>query len=302
MALINRDYIPALLRPGANTIYGDYNVFPDLWTKIYAHNVAKHAVEYDVEIQGLPLATKKPEGSPTFLADMKQAYITAYTIYTYSIGFQITREAIEDNVYQDQFPQQALNLRNSMSTLKNTNGAYVFNNATNLNSVGNDGEPLLSTKHPTAQGTLANTFSNGVGLNETSLEEAITMIKQWTNVAGLPIDLSARKLLVPTGLNYQASRLLNTAYRTGTANHDISAIVHDKHIPGGFIVNRFITNPGFWGLITDHPNGFKYFSKVKANVDFLTDTNTDNVMVRILERYAMGYTSWRGFFGSIGAS
>lgn len=302
MALINRDFIPSLLRPGANTIYTDLNVYPDLWKEIYSQNIAKHAVEYDIEMQGLPIATQKPEGAPTGMGDMKQVYSTPYTVYTYSIGFQITAEAIMDNLYEDEFPQQALNLRNSMSTLKNTIGAAVFNNADNILSIGNDQLPLLSTQHPTSTGTLANTFSNGVGLNETALEEAMTIIKQWTNVAGLPIDLSPRKLLVPTALRYQASRLLNSQYRTGTGNNDISAIVHDSHIPGGYIVNRFINNPGFWGIITDYANGFKYFSKEKPNIDFINDVNTDNVTVRIKERYAMGYTGWRCFFGTIGAS
>ena len=302
MALINRDVIPALLRPGADEIFTDQNIFPELWKEIYKQRVARYATEYDYELQGLPLGELKDEGAPGALGDMKQLYSTAYTVYTYSMGFQITMEAIMDNLYEDEFPQQALNLRNSLMTLKNTVGASVFNNADNFNSIGSDGQPLLSTQHPTSEGTLANTFSQGVGLNETSIEEAITIMRNWVSAAGLRINQRPHKLLVTPSYEFQASRILNSQYRTNTGNNDISALVHDKHIPGGYIVNPFITNPGFWGIITDNPHGFKYYNKLKPTIDFKNDTSTDNVLVKMLERYAMGYTSWRCFFGSIAAS
>lgn len=301
MALINTTYITSLLRPGAHAIIGNYNVYPDLWKEIYAEFNSDKAVEYEIEMQGLPIAEKKAQGAPVTMGDMRQVYTTPYIHTVYGIGFQITKEAITDNLYKDQFPQQLMNLRNSLSTLKNTNGAYVFNNALNINSTGSDGQPLLSTAHPTSGGVLANTFTNGVGLNEASLEAAITIIKGWTNVAGLRINHSPLKLLVPQSYAYQASRLLNTQFRTGTADHDISAIYHDKYLPGGFIVNQFILNQGSWGIITDEPNGFKYFSKEKAEVDFITDTLTDNVSVRMTERYSMGYSNWRCYFGVISA-
>jgi hypothetical protein len=301
MAIINRSYITSLLRPGLHAVFGDFETYPDLWKEIYSQHTSDKAVEYEIELQGLPLAQLKPDGAPVAMGQMNQVYETQYINSFYGIGFQITRAAIEDNLYKDQFPQQALNLRNSLSTVKNTNGAYLFNNAFNANSTGSDGQPLCSTQHPTAQGTLANTFSNGVGLNESSLEDAITIIKSWTNVAGLRINMSPVKLLVPQAGAFQASRILNSQYRTGTTNNDINAIVHDKYLPGGFIVNQFILNPNFWGILTDEANGFKYFQRSKVDIDFITDPNTDNVTVRAIERYAMNFSNWRAFFGSVGA-
>lgn len=301
MATINRGYIESLLRPGLHAVFGNYEVYPDLWKEIYSQHTSDKAVEYEVEIRGLGLAQLKPDGAPVFMGDMGQQWESQYVNNFYGIGFQITRATIEDNLYKEQFPQQAMNLRNSLSTVKNTNGAYIFNNAFNANSTGSDGQPLASTQHPTATGTLANTFTNGVGLNESSLEDAITIIKSWTNVAGLRINMSPLKVLVPQANAFQISRILNSQYRTGTANNDINAIVHDKYIPGGFIVNQFLVNPNFWGILTDEPNGFKYFNRSKADVDFITDPNTDNVTVRIIERYSMGYSNWRGGFFSIGA-
>jgi hypothetical protein len=301
MATINRSYIQSLLRPGLYSVFGNYDVYPDLWKEIYSQHVSDKAVEYIVEIQGLGLAQLKPEGNPVALSDMKQFQESSFVNQTYGIGFVITREALRDNQYPDQFPQQALNLRNSLSTVKNTNGAAVFNNAFNSLSTGADGQPLASTQHPTAVGTLANTFTDNPGLNESSLEDAITIIKGWTNAAGLRINTNALKLLVPQAGAFQASRLLNSQYRMDTGDNTISAIVHDKYIPGGFIANQFILNPKFWGVLTDEPNGFMYFSKEKLDVDFLTDSNTDNVTVRAIERYSFGYANWRGGFFALGA-
>lgn len=300
MATISRAYITSLLRPGANTIFGDWEIHGALWKDIYAQYTSNKSIEYDIEIQGLGMAQIKAEGAPFATGEMKQIYTTSYQMLTYGIGFTITREALLDNQYPDQFPQQAMNLRHSLEVVKNVNGAFPFNNALNPALTGSDGMPLLSSAHPTVNGALANTFTNYVGLNETTLEDLITMVKTWTNVAGLPINLSPVRLLVPPALQYQASRLLNGMDRTATANREISALVHDKYIPGGYSVNRFILNPGFWGFLTDEANGFKYFSKDKPEMDYICDPATNNVSVYMGERYGLGYSNWRSFAGSIG--
>lgn len=301
MATINRSYIQSLLRPGAYSIFGNYDVYPDLWKELYSQHKSDKAVEYVIEMQGLGLGQLKPEGNPVALGEMKQFQESAFINQTYGIGFVITREALKDNQYPDQFPQQALNLRTSLSTVKNTNAAALFNNAFNALSTGADGSSLASTTHATAIGTLSNTFTDNPGLNESSIEDAITIIKGWTNAAGLRINTNALKLLVPTAGGFQASRLLNSQYRMDTGDNTISAIVHDKYIPGGFVSNQFILNPKFWGLLTDEPNGLMYFSKEPLDIDFLTDPLTDNVTVRAIERYSFGYANWRCGFFALGA-
>lgn len=301
MALINRSNIQSLLRPGLKTVFGDYNVFPQLWKDIYSQHQSDKAVEYDMEMQGLPLAQIKADGAPVSSASMNQAYETAYVNQYYGISFQITRAAIMDNLYQAEFPQQALQLRNSLDTLKNINGAFLFNNAFSPASTVSDGQPLCSTTHPISTGTLPNTFSNGVQFNEAAVEDAITIIKSWANVAGLKINLNSVKALVPQSRAFDAARIFRSEFRTGTANNDINAIVHDKYMPGGYIVNQFIQNPNYWFILTDQPNGFKYMLREKLDIDFITDVVTDNVTVRAIERYAFGCSNWRAVFGSSGA-
>lgn len=297
----NRSDFPSLLRPDLADVFGDWNIFPALWKDIYKTHRSDKAVEYDMEMQGLGLAQLKADGGPVSSSGFNQAYQTSYVHQYYGTSFTITRAAIMDNLYQSQFPQQAMQLRNSLDTLKNINAAYIFNNAFNTNSTVSDGQPLCSTAHPISTGVLANTFTNGVGFTEAAVEDAITMIRSWYNQAGLQIDLKSVKALVPQKQAFNAARIFKSEYQTGTANNDINAIVHDKYMPGGYLVNQFITNPNSWFILTDEQHGFKYYLRENLDIDFITDIVTDNVTVRAIERYSFGCSNWRAVFGSVGA-
>lgn len=301
MAIINRSNIPTLLRPGLAAVFYDYNIYPHLWKEIYSQHRSDKAIEYEMEMQGLPLAQIKADGAPVSMATMQQAYETSYINQYYGIGFQITRGAIMDNQYASDFPQQSLQLRNSLDTLKNTNGAYIFNNAFNSKSTVSDGQFLCSTAHPILGGSLSNTFSNAVQFNEAAVEDAISLIKSWSSQSGLKINLNSIKALVPQSRAFDAARIFKSEFRTSTANNDINAIVHDKYMPGGYVVNQFLTSPNAWFILTDEPNGFKYYLRENLDVDFITDVTTDNVTVRAIERYSFGCSNWRAVFGSPGA-
>jgi hypothetical protein len=301
MALVNRSNIPSLLRPDLADVFGDWNVFPALWKDIYKIHRSDKAVEYEMEMQGLGLAELKTDGSPVASSSFQQAYQTSYVHQYYGLSFQITRAAIMDNLYKSQFPQQSMQLRNSLETLKNINAAYIFNNAFHKNSTVSDGKALCATDHPIATGVLANKFTNSVGFTEAAVEDAISLIRSWQNVAGLQIDLKSVKALVPQKLAFQAARIFKSEYQTGTANNDINALVHDKYMPGGYLVNQFLTDPNAWFILTDEPNGFKYYLRENLDIDFITDVVTDNVTVRAIERYSFGCSNWRAVFGSSGA-
>lgn len=160
---------------------------------------------------------------------------------------------------------------------------------------------MCSTAHPIATGALSNTFTNGVGFTEAAVEDAISTIRSWQNVAGLQIDTKSVKALVPQKLAFQAARIFKSEYKTNTANNDINALVHDKYMPGGYLVNQFLTNPNAWFILTDQQNGFKYYLRENLDIDFITDVVTDNVTVRAIERYSFGCSNWRAVFGSQGA-
>jgi hypothetical protein len=301
MALITRSNWPSLLRPGLAAVFADYNIYPDQWKEIYAIHRSDKAVEYELEMKPLGIAQYKADGAPVAQDTMDQRYTSVYQMQYYGISFQITRGAIMDNLYQKDFPQQSIGLRNSLQTLKNINGAYLFNNATGTGSTLSDGQPMLSTAHPIDTGVIANTFTNGVQFNEASVEDMITLMRSCQNVAGQPLNLSPVKTVVPQARAFDASRLYKSTFRTGTANNDISAIYHDKYMPGGYVINNFITNPNYWFILSDSDEGFKFYLRESLDIDFITDPVTDNVTVRAIERYAFGNSNWRSVYGSVGA-
>ncbi len=299
--LITRSLIQNLLRPGAHSVFFDYNTYPQLWKNIYKIRKSEMAVEYDYEMRSLPLAQQKADGSPAFIGDFGQGYTTSYVSNYYSIAFQISRAAIKDNLYQAQFPQQATQLRDSLDALKNINSMYVFNNAFNPNSTVSDGQPLCSTQHPVSTGVMANTFSNGVTFSEQAVEQAITIMQGWQSLGGIPLDTHSVRALVPVPLAFQAARIFKSEYDPFTANNAVNPLVVDKYMPGGYMKNIFLTNPNNWFILTDNNYSFQYFLRESLNIDFITDTLTDNVTVRALERYVFGCSNWRGVFGAIGA-
>jgi hypothetical protein len=300
MSAINRGDIPRLLLPHLHAIAWNIDAYHDLYKNIFTTFTSDKAVEYELIMADLGPAQQKAEGAPFASGQMQELWQASYPANTYGTMFTMTGEAIQDNLYPDQFPMQATMFKNALSATRNLVTMAVINNGFVFNTGNADGQPLFSLNHPTANGVLANTFPNKVDLNEASLEDAITAIKLWTSYSGIKQNISPFKLYGPPALQYQMSRLLNGRERTGTANREISAIVHDEYIPGGFTVNPYIDNPAQWGIVTDVEHGFKFFQRHKPTVDFMTDQTTNNVTARMYERYGVGFTDFKCSWGAIG--
>ena len=184
----------------------------------------------------------------------------------------------------------------ALGSVKNVNAMYLFNNATNMGSVGSDGQPLLSTQHPIQGGKLANTFTTAVQFSEKALEDAIAIMgATWKNYAGLPLICKPKKLLINNYLEFRAKRVIKSDYQTGTANNDINAVKHSNYFQGttDIIVTPYLTNKYAWFILTDQPDSFKYFLRESLEVDFMTDPRTYIVVMSALERYSFGYSTWR---------
>jgi hypothetical protein len=296
--MITRSNIPSLLIEYLHSVFSNFNIYDELWKDVYRSYKSDKAVEYEMEMQSLGIAQLKQDGGSVAMGDMRQAYQSVYLMQYFGLGFPITRATIMDNQYESEFPRQAEALKNSLQTAKNINGMFLFNHGFDALSTGSDGQPLFSLNHPVQGYSLANTFSNGVGLNEAAVEQAINTIRGWRSASGLPIKTNPLKFLVPQAREWDVVRILKTPGRLATADNDISAIVHNKMFPQGYTVNQFITNPNFWCILTDEPNGFKYFLREELDIDFITDVMTDNTSVRAIERYAFGFSNWRAGFAS----
>jgi phage major head subunit gpT-like protein len=218
------------------------------------------------------------------------------------LGFSITEEAVEDNLYDSLSARYTKALARGMAYTKQVKAASVINNGFSSAYFGGDGVALFSTAHPLVNGgTNSNRPSTGADLNETSLEAAVIQIAGWTDEKGLLIAAKPRKLIIPVNLMFVATRLLETSLRVGTTDNDINALKNNGSIPEGYTVNHFLTDTNGWYLTTDVPNGMKHFERMPLTNSMDGDFDTGNVRYKARERYSFGWSDPLGMFGSPGA-
>lgn len=301
--MINTGQIAQLLRPGLKAVFGQYPTYPEQWTEIFKTYQSDKYQEIEVEMKYLGAADIKPEGQPIATDTMGQRVVTNYIHKRVGLSFTITKEAVEDNLYQSQFPQQAVSLRNSLRITKNILGANVLNNAfIDAYPIG-DGKSVCAVDHPIDGGIFSNRLAAGgatVDFSEAGVEQAIIQIQKFPMQSGILSQTMARKMILPRELQFAASRLLNSTFRVDTANNDVNALYHNDYIPEGYKINQFLTSTTAWFIITDAPDGLKHFQRTAVETDTYVDYPTDNVMAKATERYSFGVSNPRGIFGSEG--
>lgn len=300
MSLITRGDIVNELKPTLAAICGAFERYPSEYSDLYDIYDSDKAFETEVEMKFLGLAQIKAEGSPTALDSMGQRIVTTYTHRNIGIGFAITEEAIDDNLYKSYFPMQGKSLMDSMIQTKETLGAAILNNGFDARYPIGDGQALFSVAHPIDGGTYANRPSVQADLNEASLEAGIIAIQKFKNQAGLTIMTKPQKLFVSVENQFTAERLLGSAFRTQTANNDISATYNMGAIPQGARVLHFVNIPGFWGIKTDSSDGFKMYQRKELKTDVYTEFMTNNLLAKASERYSFGVTNPRSMYASTG--
>jgi phage major head subunit gpT-like protein len=245
----------------------------------------------------------KNEGQAIAYDNAQEAWTARYNHETISLGFSLTEEAIEDNLYDSLSSRYTKALARAMAYTKQTKAAATLNNGFDTDYPGGDGQPLFSASHPLVSGgTNSNIPATPADLNETSLEAAVIQIAAWTDERGLLIAAKPRKLIVPPSLMFVATRLLETELRVSTADNDINAIKSNGSIPEGYAVNHFLTDTDAWFLTTDVPNGLKHFVRSPMANSMDGDFDTGNVRYKARERYSFGWSDPLGMYGSEGAA
>jgi hypothetical protein len=299
---INTAQIQNLLRPGLAAVFGSDPMYPAQWPEIFEEHQSDKQVELDVEMKMMGLGGIRAEGAPTEFQDMGQRYVTQYINRYISAGFVITRAAIKDNLYKAEFPKQAQSLKNSLDQTTEVLGASILNNGFSSSFPGGDGVSLFSTSHPIDNGLVANTFSTQADLNETSLEQALSGVQAFQDVAGLRVSVQAQKMIVGRDLQWTANRILNSQFRTGTSNNDISAVYNANAVPQGYRVNQFLTDTNAWYVLTNAQQGLKYFNREPYETSMFTDFSTDNLMAKAIKRFSFGWSNFRAAWGSSGST
>lgn len=290
------------LWPGINGWYGKaYDEHPVEYTELFDTYTSDKAYEEDVGISSFGLAPTKSEGGSIQYDKEIQGFVTRYSHVTYGLGFIITREIMEDDLYDVVGQRRAEGLAFSMRQTKENVAANVYNRAFNDDYEGGDGVAMISTDHPNvAGGTWSNRLDTDSDLSEAALEQACIDIMKYTNDRGLRISVIPQKLIVPPDLVYEATRILESPLRVGTANNDINAMAAMGKLPQGFVVNHYLTDPNAWFIRTNAPHGMKHFERRADEFTIDNDFDTENAKFKATARYSFGWTDPRGIYGSSG--
>jgi hypothetical protein len=300
---ISRAQLLKELLPGLNALFGlEYARYGEEHKEIYETETSERSFEEETKLSGFSAAPVKNEGSAIRYDNGQEAWTARYNHETIALGFSLTEEAIEDNLYDSLSARYTKGLARAMSYTKQVKAAAVLNNGFSASYPGGDGVALFSTAHPLVSGgTNSNTPATQADLNETSLENAVIQIAAWTDERDLLIAAKPRKLIVPSALQFVATRLLETSLRVGTNDNDINALKNNGSIPEGYTINHFLTDTNGWYLTTDVPNGMKHFVRTPLSNSMDGDFDTGNVRYKSRERYSFGWSDPLGMFGSQGA-
>jgi len=300
---ISRAQLLKELLPGLNALFGmEYAKYGEEHSEIFESETSDRSFEEETKLSGFSAAPVKDEGAAIEYDNAQEAFTARYTHETVAMGFSITEEAIEDNLYDSLSARYTKALARAMAYTKQVKAAAVLNNAFAAGTTYGDGQVLCSTAHPLVSGgTNSNRPTTAADLNETSLEAAVIQIAGWTDERGLLIAARPTKLIIPPNLQFVATRLLQTELRVGTADNDINAISTNGAVPGGYGVNHYLTDADAWFLTTDIPNGMKHFVRSPMATGMDGDFDTGNVRYKARERYSFGVSDPLGIYGSQGA-
>ena len=301
---ISRAQLLKELLPGLNALFGmEYSTYGEEHKEIYETETSERSFEEETKLSGFSAAPVKNEGNAIAYDNAQEAWTTRYNHETIALGFSVTEEAIEDNLYDSLSARYTKALARAMAYTKQVKAAAVINTGFSASYPGGDGVALFSDSHPLVSGgSNSNVPSTMADLNETSLENAVIQIAAWTDERGLLIAAKPRKLIVPPALQFVATRLLDTELRVATADNDINALKQMGAIPEGYTVNHFLTDPNAWFLTTDVPNGMKHFVRTPLQNSMDGDFDTGNVRYKARERYSFGWSDPLGMYGSSGAA
>lgn len=300
---ISRAQLAKELEPGLNALFGmEYNRYENEHAEIYTEESSDRAFEEEVMLGGFSTAPVKGEGSAITFDDAQETYTARYTHETIALAFSITEEAIEDNLYDRLASRYTKALARSMAQTKQIKAASILNNAFDSGSPVGDGAALCSSSHPSLSGNQRNLLSTPADLNETSLEQILIDIAGLTDERGLKIAVRGTKLIIPKELQFIAERVLNSNLRPGTADNDANAMKNMGMLPEGAVVNHFLTDTDAFFVMTDAPNGFKYFNRSPIKTAMEGDFDTGNMRFKARERYSFGVSDWRAIFGTPGAA
>lgn len=297
MAVINTGSFPKFLKEGLNAIWGmAYEEHPEEYTKLFDVFNSSHNYEEDVEEPGFGLASSVGEAGAVPYVGTSQGTISRYSHTEFKLGFIVTRAERDDNLYEKRAAKRTRALAFSFRQTIENIAANVYNRAETAGYTGGDGVVLSSASHPTLNGTQSNRLSVAADISETSIEDLCIQIMNATDTNGLKIALMPQRLIVPTALGPEATRILESQLQNDTANNAVNAIKAMGLIPE-IAVNHYLTDTDAFFIKTRGGiEGMKWFWRVKTEFGQDGDFDTDNMKFKGYMRNSAGWSDFRGVY------
>lgn len=294
---------PKALWPGMRKFFGrEYNEHEKEWSKIFDTESSEKNYEEDTEVTGFGLAPVKAQAGSVSYDSESQGGTRRYTHVVYGLGYVVTREEQEDNLYEKVSKRRIKALAFSIRQTEETVAANILNRAFNTSYAnGHDGKAMIVSDHATLSGSQSNVLTTAADFSEASLEDLIIQIMQATNARGLKISIRPRTLIVPPSVVFDAERVVKSALQSGTSNNDVNAVKNMGLLPGGVEVNHYLTDSDAWFIKTDCPNGLMRFNRRSTELRQDNDFDTENAKAKATVRFSVGWTDWRGIYGTPGA-
>jgi hypothetical protein len=301
MAAITTGNFAKALYPGVNTWYGKaYSEFQPEFPKLFEMKTSRRAWEEDMSVSGFGMAVLKGEGAPVTYDTEQQGFMDRYTHTEYALGFIITRNMYEDDLYDVVGERKAKALARSIRHVKEYVGANILNRAFNSSYTYGDGQELVDSAHPNvAGGTWSNRPSVYADISEAALEQAVIDLGKYTDDRGLKIAVKSKALVVPVDLDFEVNKILKTEYEVGTANNTVNIV--RQRFPGGVVMNPWLTDTDAWFIQTDVPNGLKFYERRSDTFSMDNDFDTDNAKFKVTSRFSFGASDKKAIYGSQGA-
>lgn len=301
MSVINTGSHPKLLWPGIKRVWGlEYKRHEPIWPKMFESLTSGQAYEEDVEVVGFGLMSVKGQGGGVTYDTSQQGYVSRYTHLTYSLGYIVTMEELDDNLYEKASLKRATRLARSVYETEEIVHANVFNRAFTSAYAGGDGKELCATDHPTVSGNQSNELTTAADLSEASIEDLVTQMRMAKDSRGIMFQNKSRTLIVPVQLDFEARRILGSTLQPGTANNDINVLKQGGVIPE-MVSSPYLTDEDAWFIRTDCPEGLTHYTRKAATFDTDDDFDTKNLKASAVARWSQGWSNWRGLYGSPGA-
>lgn len=302
MAVINTGSHPKALWPGVRAFFGaTYDAQPRIWSQIFETVQSSMAYEEGVATQSFGLAIRKPEGDGVSYDSHNQEWVRRSTHDTYGLGYIVTEEELEDNLYESKSFNRSKLLAISMAETKEIVHANILNRGFNSSYLGGDGVELFSASHPTAVGNQSNLLAVAADFSELALEDMLIQMQDNKNSRGLRFPLKGQKLIIRHELEFEVNRVLKSTLRSNTANNDINALKSMGMLPEGYVVCHYLTDADAWFVKTNAPDGLISFQRRKMKFTQDNDFDTSNAKAKATERYVPDWNDWRGVYGTPGA-